>query len=62
MEKTYGRMTMEIDLPNDRAIRLIGTDAQYWIGEGLPVYEGPISGLPSAVIDELLELQAIKPN
>ncbi len=55
-----GFMGLVADLPDDRAIRLEGDHAKYWVGEGPPVYEGPISGLPDAVIDELLSLQLIR--
>lgn len=53
-------MTMEIDLPGNRAVSLEGGVARYWVGEGLPVYKGPIEGLPADVLAELLALGAIR--
>lgn len=61
MSVTRGYMCLDVDLPGDRVVSLQGDSVKYWVGEGLPVYEGPITGLPSAVIDELLKLQLIKP-
>jgi hypothetical protein len=53
-------MLIEINLPDNRAVQLEGDSVKYWIGEGLPKYEGPIAGLPVSVISELLRIGAIK--
>ena len=53
-------MELEVDLPDGGAVLLKGTNVKYWKGFGLPDYQGTIEGLPSKVIEYLLEVGAIK--
>lgn len=55
-----GFMVLDVELPGNRAVALEGSCATYWVGEGLPVYKGPIAGLPESVLSELSALGAIK--
>lgn len=57
-----GFMVLDVDLPGDRLVSLAGTTAKYWVGCGLPSYEGEIAGLPESVIAELITLGVIKPT
>ena len=34
-------MIMQVGLPDGGAVELIGSNCKYWIGTGLPDYEGP---------------------
>jgi hypothetical protein len=55
-----GYMILNVELSDNRAVQLIDDRAKYWVGEGLPVYEGYIEGLPKSVLVELIELNAIR--
>lgn len=52
-------MTLEVEIGRG-LVELTGSNCKYWQGCGLPDYEGPIAGLPQAVIKTLVELGAIK--
>jgi hypothetical protein len=52
-------MTLEVEVGRG-LVELTGSNCKYWQGCGLPDYEGPIAGLPPAVINTLVELGAIK--
>ncbi len=55
-----GYMTMEVELPDGGLVRLTGSMAVYWKGEGLPTYEGPIDGLPERVLRVLVEQELVR--
>ena len=55
-----GYMVLNVELPANRFVELTNDRAKYWVGEGLPVYEGFIEGLPESVLVELTELNAIR--
>jgi hypothetical protein len=55
-----GFMVIDVELSGGGAVELCGQNAKYWRGEGLPDYEGDITGLPDAVFSELLMRRVIK--
>jgi len=52
-------MTLEVEVGRG-LVELTGSNCKYWQGCGLPDYEGPIAGLPTHIINTLVELGAIK--
>ena len=55
-------MIMQVELPDGGAVELIGSNCKYWIGTGLPDYEGPIEHLPQGVLEYLLKIRVIRLN
>ena len=53
-------MLMEVELSDGGAVELCGQNVKYWRGQGLPDYEGDITGLPDSVFSELLKRRMIK--
>jgi hypothetical protein len=60
MQSGYIPWVLDVELPDNRFVELTGQRAKYWVGEGLPVYEGYIEGLPESVLVELKKLKAIR--
>ena len=55
-----GHMLLDVELSGGGAVELCGTRVKYWVGCGLPDYEGEIEGLPDMVLSELLKLGAVR--
>jgi len=56
-----GFMQLQVQLSNGQFAVLEGSQVRYWATcSGAPVYVGDIDGLPQPVIDELVQLKAIR--
>lgn len=56
-------MVMEVTLSDNGLVELTGPNVRYWIGCGLPDYEGSLEGLKLAfpqVVTELVTRKIIK--
>jgi hypothetical protein len=59
LETVMAYLELCIDLKDGGHVRLIGGDATYWRGLGLPDYKGPVDGLAEAHPDVVAELCAL---